>query len=213
MLLGRPLLPEDTPAPGERAVVVLSHEAWRAHFASDPNIVGREITLNGRRFTVVGVTKPGQLLRGDENVGFWAPLTMANAFQVADASQERANPALSVIGRLRTGATEAQLRAWFDTWLRQQSASRTVATPPRVRIISFATRIPQNRSTTLLFSVLVSAFGVVLLVACANVMNMMLARGLSRQRELGVRLSLGATRGRVVGQLVIESLVLALPSA
>ena len=92
MLLGRPLLPDDAPAPGARPVVVLSHEAWRAHYASDQTIVGREITLSGQPFTVVGVTKPGQLLPGDDIVGFWVPLTMANAFQVTNPWQERAIP-------------------------------------------------------------------------------------------------------------------------
>jgi predicted permease len=212
MLLGRPLLPEDTPAPGARAVVVLSYEAWRKHFASDPQIVGREITLSGRPFTVVGVTKSGQLLPGYDNLGFWAPLTMASAFHAADPWQG-AEATLSVVGRVRAGGTQAQLRAWFDTWLRQRFPSGSEGAPRRIGVASLATRIPQNRGTIILFSVLVSGFALVLLVACANVMNMMLARGLSRQRELGVRLSLGATRARVVRQLVIESLVLALPAA
>lgn len=213
MLLGRPLLPEDAPAPGARAVVVLSHEAWRAHFASDPRIIGRQVVLSGQPFTVVGVTRPGQLLPGNDNLGFWTPLTMASAFQGADPWQQGAKPALGVVGRRRADATEAQLRAWFDTWLRQRFPNGAEAAPARVRVGSLATRIPQTRATTLLFSALVSAFGLVLLVACANVMNIMLARGLSRQRELGVRLSLGATRARVVRQLVVESLVLALPAA
>jgi predicted permease len=212
MLLGRPLLAEDAPAPAARSVVVLSYEAWRTHFASDPSIVGRDITLNGRSFTVLGVTKAGQMLRGDENVGFWAPLTMASALQAADPWQQNARPALFAIARLRAGATQAQLRSWFETWLRQRFPGATEA-PQRVGVVSLATRIPQSRGATILFSVLVSAFGLVLLVACANVMNMMLARGLSRQRELGVRLSLGATRARIVRQLVIESLILALPAA
>ncbi len=213
MQLGRPLLPDDAPAPGARPVVVLSYEAWRADYASHQTIVGREISLGGQPFTVVGVTKPGQLLPGDDIVGFWVPLTMASAFQVTNPWQEGANPSLSVIGRVQPGVTQAQLRAWFDTWLRQRFPSGAEAAPQRVGVASLATRIPLNRATTILFSVLVSAFGLVLLVACANVMNMMLARGLSRQRELGVRLSLGATRARVVRQLVIESMVLALPAA
>ena len=211
MLLGRPLLPDDTPAPGARAVVVLSYEAWRTHFASDPEVVGREIALSGRSFTVVGVTKPGQLLPGNDN-GFWAPLTMASALQAADPWQG-AHPTLSVVGQVRAGGTQAQLHAWFDTWLRQRFPSESEGAARRIEVASLATRIPQNRATIILFSVLVSGFALVLLVACANVMKMMPACGLSRQRELGVRLSLGATRARLVRQLVTKSLVLALPAA
>jgi hypothetical protein len=80
--------------PGRRT----SHQIWK--------IVGREIMLSGQHFTVVGVTKPGQLLPGDDNVGFWAPLTMASAFQGADPWQERTTPALSMVGRLRTSGTQ-----------------------------------------------------------------------------------------------------------
>ena len=121
-------------------------------------IVGREITLSGQPFTVVGVTKPGQLLPGDDIVAFWVPLTMANAFQVTNPWQERADPSLAVIGRVQTGVTQAQLRAWFDTWLRQRFPSGTEGAPLRVGVGSLATRIPLNRGTTILFSVLVSAF-------------------------------------------------------
>jgi predicted permease len=210
--MGRTLSEEDFETPARSAVVVLSHQGWQNHFGPDAAIVGKTIDLAGGRFVVVGVTPAGAVLPGDEQIGFWAPLPMAAAFEVPDpAVDERSS--LFVVGRRRPDVTAAQVRAWFDTWLRQRFPVGSPIAPEYARIDSLATRIPNNRGTLLLFSMLTAAFGLVLLVACANVTNMLLARGLSRQRELGVRLSLGASRWRIVRQLVIESLVLSVPAA
>lgn len=195
-----------------QSVVVLSHEGWRNHFNADPSIVGKEIALAGGQFVVIGVMPAGAVLPGDEQIGFWAPLPMARAFEVPDPAQDTGRT-LFVVGRRRTEVTAAQVGAWFDTWVHQQFPAGSSLAPVRTRVDSLATRIPINRGTVILFSMLTSAFGLVLLVACANATNMLLARGLGRQRELGVRLSLGAGRGRIVRQLVIESLVLSVPAA
>ena len=211
--LGRPILPDDAAAPGARAVVVLAHDAWRSRYGADPAIVGKEITLGRHRFHVVGVLQPGSALPGDEAVRFWAPLTMAGAFGTTDPWRDTDVSSLFVIGRLRADATESQARAWFEAWLHRRFPPGSAAAPRAVRVESRATRIPLNRATTSMFSLIVAAFALVLLVACANVTNMMLARGIERQREMAVRLSLGASRTRLIRQLVVESLILAVPAA
>jgi predicted permease len=211
--LGRLLTPADASAPGDRPVVVLSDYAWRTRYGADANIVGTLIELGRQRFEVIGVTPPRFGLSGEELVGFWAPLTMARAFNAADPWNPASPPSLFVVGRLRADATEAQARAAFDVWLRQRFTAGTDGAPTAVRVESRATRLPLAGPVLALVALIVAAFGLVLLVACANVTNLLLARALGRQREIAVRLSLGASRWRVARQLAIESLVLAVPAS
>ncbi|MPY88380.1 MAG: FtsX-like permease family protein [Luteitalea sp.] len=209
--LGRLLTPADFTSSAVAPVVVLSDVGWRRYFNADPSIVGKEIVLAGARLTVSGVTRPGATLPGDEAIGFWAPLSLTTTFGLPTlaTSQERS---LFVVGRRRAAATADQVRAWFETWVRQRFAG-TELEPVRTRTDSLATRVPLTRATLTLFMLLTAAFGLVLLIACVNVANMLLARGLSRQRELGIRISLGASRWRLIQQLLIESSVLAVPAA
>lgn len=207
--LGRWISPADATAPGSAPVVVLSDGAWRARYGADPDIVGTAITLGRQRFDVVGVAPPGFGLRGEVRIAFWAPLTMASAFPGTDLSA----PALAVVGRLREGGTETHARAWFDVSLRQRFTAGSDAVPTAVRVESQRSRVVWNALTVTLLALLGSAFSLVLLVACANVTNLLLARALGRQREIGVRLSLGASRWRVARQLTVESLALAVPAA
>jgi len=210
---GRVLRPSDARAPGEAAVVVLSDSTWRARYGADPSIIGKQIALGRQRFEVVGITVPGFAFPGQDGVAFWAPLTMARAFSLPDV-QTDPNVSLSVVGRLRPEATELQARAWLDVWLRQRFPAGSEAAPVAVRVESRATRLPlNNAAAATLLALIVSAFGLVLLVACANVTNLLLARAFGRQREIAVRLSLGASRWRVARQLAIESLVLAVPAS
>ena len=204
---GRLLRPDDA------AVVVLSHEAWRSRYGSDPAIVGQRIPLGRQRFEVVGITEPFAYLSGQEGVSFWAPLTMASAFPGIDRSSEADAPSLVVVGRLRQDVTSASLRAWFDVWLHRRFPATSDTAPIAVRVDSLATHIPLNDQALTMVVLIMSAFGLVLLVASANVTNLMLARALARQPEIAVRLALGASRWRVVRQLTVESLVLAVPGA
>jgi predicted permease len=207
--LGRWISPADAAAPGSAPVVVLADATWRARYAADPAIVGKAITLGRQRFDVIGVAPPGFGLRGELRMAFWAPLTMAPAFPGTDPSA----PSLFVVGRLRENATETQARAWLDVWLRQRFSAESDAKAIAARVDFEGSRLAVNALTVTLLALLGSAFSLVLLVACANVTNLLLARALGRQREIGVRLSLGASRWRVARQLTIESLVLAVPAA
>jgi len=211
--LGRLLRPSDAAARGGAAVVVLSHQAWRSRYGSDPAIVGQRIQLGRQRFEVVGVAEPYSYLTGQELATFWAPLTMAGAFPGTDPWSRPDAPSLVVVGRLRQDVTATSVRAWFDVWLRQRYLPTSEAAPVAVRVDSLATRLTLNGPTLTLFVLIMSAFGLVLLVASANVTNLMLARALARQPEVAVRLALGASRWRVARQLIVESLVLAVPAA
>jgi predicted permease len=211
--LGRLLRPADAAVRGGTPVVVLSYNAWRSRYGSNPAIVGERIALGRQRFEVVGVAQPQAYLAGQEFVSFYAPLTMAGAFPGLDPSSQRNDRSLVVVGRLRPDATGASLRAWFDVWLRQRIPADLDAAPVMVRVTSLATRISLDGRTLTLFIFIMSVFGLVLLVAAANVTNLMLARALQRQPEVAVRLALGASRWRVVRQLIVESLVLAVPAA
>jgi macrolide transport system ATP-binding/permease protein len=211
--LGRLLRPDDAAARGGVAVVVLSSEAWRSRYGSDPAIVGQRILLGRQRFEVVGVTEPYAYLPGQDGVSFWAPLTMAGAFPGGDPWAEPDAASLVVVGRLRQDATTASVRAWLEVWLRQRFPPPSDAAPVAAHLDSLATRIRLEGKTLTLFVLIMSAFGLVLLVAIANVTNLMLARALARQPEITVRLALGASSWRVARQLIVESLALAVPAA
>ena len=211
--LGRLLRPDDAAARGGVAVVVLSHETWRSRYGSDPAIIGQRIPLGRERFEVVGVTEPYAYLPGQDGVSFWAPLTMAGAFPGVDPWAEPDAASLVVVGRLRQDVTAASVRNWFEVWLHRRFPPPSDVAPMAVHLKSLATRITLDGKMLTLFVFIMSAFGLVLLVATANVTNLMLARALARQPEITVRLALGASRWRVVRQLIVESLVLAIPAA
>jgi predicted permease len=213
--LGRLLTPADVAVRGGEAVVVLSHRAWRARHGADPAIIGQRIALGRQRFEVVGVAEPDANLMKQEFVNFWAPLTMAGAFGGVDPWSEPEARLLMVISRLRDGASAASLQAWLDVWLRRRVSLDAEAAPVAVttNVDSLATRIALDAPMLTMVVLIMSAFGLVLLVASANVTNLMLARALGRQPEIAVRLALGASRWRVARQLIVESLVLAVPAA
>src|SRR5262245_10876826 len=211
--LGRLLRPDDAAARGGVAVVVLSLQTWRSRYGSDPTSVGQRILLGRQRFEVVGVTELYTYLPGQEGVSFWAPLTMAGAFPGVDPWAEPDAPSLAVVGRLGPDVTAASVRAWLDVWLRRRFPPPSDGAPVAVHVDSLATRITLNGKTLVLFVFIMSAFGLVLLVASANITNLMLARALTRQQEIAVRLALGASRWRVMRQWIVEGLVLAVPGA
>ncbi len=195
--LGRPLRAEDA----EDTVIVLSHNAWQNRFGSDPNILGKRIALLGSSYTVIGVARPEFNGTTQAQPYFWVPLTVQ--------AQSKAGW-IRVIGRLKPGITSRQARAALVVWAGQATAERPEGEKAAgIYLESAATTIPITPQMIAGFAPIIVAFLLVLVIACANVANMMLARGMARQREIGVRLSLGATRFRLVRPLMTESLLLA----
>jgi predicted permease len=213
--LGRTLVPSDAAVPGVAAVVVLSHDVWRSRFGADSTIVGKTIVVRGHALQVVGVAQRGFGGIGDVPIDFWVPLSMNDVLFDADSVFGADGVAsLSILARLRPEIAPEQAEAWLTNWLRARRAGAPDRERPAgSRLLSRATGVPPSMEFFLFFAPIGAAFLVVLLIACANVANMMLARGMARQRELGIRLSLGAARARLIRQLLTESILLALPAA
>src|SRR5215213_10244504 len=217
MQLGRAFLPEEDKTPGTHPVVVLSDSLWRERFGGDPSVVGRQVQLNGRPLTVVGVTAPE--FHGAKwalGMKFWAPLMLKQ--QLGGGTNNwitsRGNHWLEVFGRLKPGVTEAQAASALTAVAARLEAEYPEARNKDVRALVIEERIGRWSDmagvVTLSSGLALAMAGLVLLVACANVANMMLARAVVRGREMGIRLALGAGRWRLVRQLLTESVMLAL---
>jgi macrolide transport system ATP-binding/permease protein len=217
MALGRGFLPEEDKTPGTHPVVVLSHDLWRTRFDSDRSIVGKTVQLNGHPFTVVGVAN--EEFTGSKwalGMKFWVPLMIKQ--QVMSGSDawitQRGNHWLELMGRLKPGVTRDQAASALTAVAMRLESEYPEERNKNVRVQVLEER--QGRWSDLSGTVRLSSglamvvVALVLLVACANVANMMLARSVARRREIGIRLALGAGRWRVVRQLLTESVMLAL---
>jgi predicted permease len=210
MYLGRGFLASEERLP----VIVLSHRLWQRRFASDRAILGKAIPLSGHTFTVVGVAPPG--FRGLDLIldpEFWIPL--GNVEQLAPSVPNRSARDynwLAVVGRLKPGVTQSQAAAELAT-LAQRFAKTYPGTDKGrgFRIDQAGSLPPRDKATVLLF---IAALSVVVLlvlgIACANVANLLLAQSSSRQREMAVRIAVGATRRQLLEQMLLESLLLSL---
>ncbi|HEY2433504.1 MAG TPA: ABC transporter permease [Vicinamibacterales bacterium] len=211
-VLGRALAPSDDERSGGNRVVVLSHKGWERRFNSDPKVIGRTVLVGGAPFEIVGVMPAG--FRGLEVNGpdFWTPLSQRAQFRPEDAGRQD-TAGVDVVGRLEPGLSVGSARAQLSAWDANQQGSAADRRAINIDLVPRRGTLPQPMEAVAVFAPLFVVFGLILLIGCANVANLLLARGVARHREIGIRLSLGASRRRIVRQLMTESVLLALAAA
>ncbi|MEO8440348.1 MAG: ABC transporter permease, partial [Spartobacteria bacterium] len=199
--VGRTFLPKED-QPGHDQVALLSDGLWQSRFGADPQVIGRPITLDGATRVVIGVMPPGFNFLGSDQTDIWLPATL-------DASDKEDYSAgyLTLLGRLKTGVSHEQAQSELGAISQQLLQKRGIALEPEKPLVTPLRSDLVADVRTMLF-ILLGVVGFVLLLASANVANLQLARTSTRQRELAIRAALGASRGRLVRQLLTENCLL-----
>lgn len=208
--LGSGLIHEDD-LPGRRPVALISHYLWRSHFNEDPSVVGLPVTIDGKPFTIVGVVEP-RIDGLGRQIDLWLPLSaIATVGPVMSAGIEAAkapNCCINTVARLADGVSREHARLELQM-LHERFTSATKQKTGTVALYGTSNLGGPTGADFGVIGAVVAAVGLVVLLACANVGNLQLARGMARRREIATRVAIGASRGRVVRQLVVEGLVLA----
>lgn len=224
---GRTFTPEEDVVPGRDPVAVISHGLWLRRFNSDPDLVGKTITINEKPLTIVGIAPPQYtgMMRGLA-IEVWIPMTMLPALDSRGEQylSSRGNRSIFMVGRLKPETTLAQARTRFDLltrdmqaahpdeWMSKRESTGAVRALAVTVLPESETRIhpDMHEAAYGIFALVFVIVNLVLLIACINLASMLLARAVTRRKEIAVRLALGASRSRIIRQLLTESLLLSL---
>ena len=213
MMVGRGFAADEEQQRSGATVAVISYNVWQNHFGLDPKVIGKTIQINGHAYAIIGVTP--REFRGCKTglrTDIWIPLTMDQAVWGSNRPDDRGNFWLNVLGKLRPGITDRQAEAELNV-IMEEIAERFPEAhrdSPNQITLDPLWRSPFGINGYLykVLPMLIGLAAVLLLLACANVANLLLVRSVARRREIAIRLSMGATRGQLVRQLLVESLLL-----